>query len=153
MQLYRDWTERIAGRSGLNPQYEAEGIVRIAYTEEDEAELRSRLPWIGDYSWLEADDLRRLEPGIGGEPRGGLFFSGDHRVHPVKLAEAMRAGLERLGCRVLENTPCWASSHRADGRPGCGLEKVFYMPIRLFWPAGLGGCCRRSSKSLSPCSR
>lgn len=103
-RLYRPWTEALFAETGISPQYTAEGIVRAALTEEDERELRSRVPWIG-CSWLQADDIRALEPAISPDVRGGLFFESDHQIHPLHLARSLQAALRQSNCRIMPWTP------------------------------------------------
>lgn len=111
-QLYRKWTEELEELSGVSPQYIDQGIVRIAWNEEDENELRSRLPWIQDAQWLEADEFRELEPALSSHIRGGLHFPMDHQVQPVQLAHTLQAALRKLGCDIREWTPVFSLIER-----------------------------------------
>jgi glycine oxidase len=104
-RLYRDWTDEVLQVSGISPQYIEGGILRAALTLEDEQELQSRLSWIQDAEWLSAAEMLQLEPEISPLLRGGLRFDKDHQVHPVRLAQALQAGLSRLGCNFLEQLP------------------------------------------------
>lgn len=104
-RLYREWTEELGQLSGVSAQYIQQGILRIAWNEEDEQELRSRLAWIQDAEWMEADAMREWEPAIASDVRGGLYFSKDHQVHPVHLAKTLQAALHKQGCDIREWTP------------------------------------------------
>jgi len=104
--LYASWAEELQERTGISPQYIAQGIVRAALTEEDEQELRSRMDWIGeDVSWLSPADLREIEHRLTEDTRGGLYFAEDHQIHPVYLARALRSAVIQLGCVIRERTP------------------------------------------------
>ncbi|UQZ82923.1 Glycine oxidase [Paenibacillus konkukensis] len=112
-QLYREWTEQLQRISGgVSPQYINEGILRTAWDEEDERELRSRLGWIQDAEWLEADGLRALEPAMAAGIRGGFHFPNDHQVHPVHLAKTLQAALYKQGCTIREWTPAFGLIER-----------------------------------------
>ncbi|TBL81150.1 glycine oxidase ThiO [Paenibacillus thalictri] len=103
-RLYEQWTRELHELSGVSPQYINKGIVRVALNDEDEAELKSRLPWI-DGKWITAAQAKSLEPGITGQVRGGVHFAQDHQIHPLHLARALRGALSRLGVSIREWTP------------------------------------------------
>lgn len=111
-RMYKEWTEELEQSGGLSAQYIEEGILRVAYNEEDEQELRSRLSWIQDAEWIDEQTLKRMEPGIGCAERGGLYFAKDHQIHPVHTAAALRAALHREGCVIKEWTPVFGLVER-----------------------------------------
>ncbi|MFB6365433.1 glycine oxidase ThiO [Paenibacillus elgii] len=104
-QLYRAWTDELEQVSGLTAQYVAEGIVRAALTEEDEAELSGRLSWIRDAEWVQSAEMLKLEPELTPAVRGGLYLPADHHVHPVWLAKTLQAAIAKQGCAIREWTP------------------------------------------------
>lgn len=104
-QLYRPWSEELLAFSGISPQYIEEGILRVALTEEDETELRSRLPWVKGAAWVDPAEIHRMEPELTAEVRGGLWFPQDHQVNPIGLLQALRASLAKQGCHIREWTP------------------------------------------------
>ncbi|WP_036745468.1 glycine oxidase ThiO [Paenibacillus sp. UNC451MF] len=104
--LYRGWADELEQLSGgVSPQYINQGILRIAWNEEDEVELKSRLAWIQDAEWMEAEAMREWEPAIASNVRGGMYFAKDHQVHPVYLAKTLQAALHKQGCDIREWTP------------------------------------------------
>ncbi|MEK8126453.1 glycine oxidase ThiO [Paenibacillus filicis] len=105
LAIYRGWAEELEDAGGIPVQYIPEGIVRAAMTADDEHELRSRLPWMQDASWLTAEELLRIESELSPGILGGLHLPEDHQVHPVWLAKSLRAALARQGCLVREWTP------------------------------------------------
>ncbi|WP_282936796.1 glycine oxidase ThiO [Paenibacillus sp. RC67] len=104
-QVYPEWAKELEHLSGVSPQYIDQGILRIAWNEEDEHELRSRLEWIQDAVWMEAAAMREWEPSIATNVRGGMYFPKDHQVHPVHLAKALQAALYKQDCDIREWTP------------------------------------------------
>jgi glycine oxidase len=104
-ELYRPWSEELFAYTGISPQYIDEGILRVALTEEDEAELRGRLPWIRHAQWVSPEEIRRREPQLTEAVRGGLWFDRDHQVHPIHLMLALRASLVKRGVTIREWTP------------------------------------------------
>lgn len=104
--LYKDWTDTLYEVSQISAQYINRGIVRVAFTDEDERELKSRLSWIGeDVRWLSSTEIRQIEPTISEEIRGGLWFQDDHQVHVHHLAQSLRSSVLKLGCTIMESTP------------------------------------------------
>ncbi|MCZ8511998.1 glycine oxidase ThiO [Paenibacillus filicis] len=114
--LYPEWVEELEQASCLSVQYIREGVLRAALTQEDEKELRSRLPWIRQAEWLETEAMLQLEPELSPFIRGGLHLPADHQVHPVWLARALRASIVRQGCRILEWTPAFSLVSAPNGR-------------------------------------
>lgn len=106
-ELYRPWTEELEELTGITAEYVAEGILRVALDEEDEAQLRSRLSWMRGAQWLSAEQIRAAEPMLAPEVRGGLMLERDHHIMPTALAGALRAALVKLGCRIREWTPAY----------------------------------------------
>lgn len=104
-RLYPEWARELHEFSGVSPQYIGKGILRVALTEEDEAELKSRFPWIDGGEWLTYSQAREIEPGISEAVRGGVYFAKDHQIHPLHLAKALRSALHKLGCAIKEWTP------------------------------------------------
>lgn len=119
-RIYSEWTDELEEISGLSPQYISEGIIRIAYNEEDEQELRSRLSWMKDAEWVDTATIRDLEPRVALGERGGLYFRKDHQIHPVHTAKALEAALHREGCIIRAWTPVFHLIEK-NGRV-CGVK-------------------------------
>lgn len=121
-EIYKAWIDELEHISGVTAQYIGKGILRAALTEEDELELRSRLPWIQNADWLKPEEMRRMEPELSPAVRGGLHFYADHQVHPVWLAKSLGAAIVRQGCRIREWTPVFKLlTDPATGRI-CGVQ-------------------------------
>ncbi|WP_235941229.1 glycine oxidase ThiO [Paenibacillus puerhi] len=119
--MYREWVRELEDWSGIPTQYIAEGILRAAMTDEDEAELRSRLPWMRDADWMSAEELLRVESELSPAVRGGLYLPADHQVHPVWLAKSLKAAISRQGCLIKEWTPATKLLTDETGRV-CGAD-------------------------------
>lgn len=104
-RLYAEWANQLYEISGISPQYIGKGILRVALTEEDETELKSRLPWIDGSEWLSAAQACEMEPALSEAVRGGIYFARDHQIHPVHTAKALQSALIKLGCAIREWTP------------------------------------------------
>ncbi|GAA5145308.1 glycine oxidase ThiO [Pseudonocardia eucalypti] len=113
-----------AGRSaGLRE----EGTVVVAAAAGDRAELDDLAEYLGglgrDVDRLTARELRRLEPAIGPDVRGGLSVPGDLAVDNRTLLAALRAAAERAGVKFVE-------AHVARVISG-GVELAADVPERL----------------------
>lgn len=93
--------ERLRAESGQEIGYVARGIVRLAFSEEEEARLRSLASRRAEQGFrveqLEPADLRRFEPRLGPRARFGVWFAGEAQVDPRKLVAALRAEAEARG--------------------------------------------------------
>lgn len=50
--------------------------------------------------WVEAEQLRDMEPDIAPQVRGGVYFADDYRVDPALLSEALLQAVQQRGGRV-----------------------------------------------------
>ena len=82
-----------------------EGTVVVAAAAGDRAELDDLANYLGrlgrDVSLLSARELRRLEPSIGPDVRGGLSVPGDLAVDNRVLLAALRAAATRAGAEFV----------------------------------------------------
>lgn len=90
--------------SGRPAGFTAGGTVVVAYDADDNAvieELYRYQRTLGlDVERLRSRDVRRLEPAVSPQVRGGIFARGDHRVDPRRLCAALVAACERAGVRL-----------------------------------------------------
>jgi len=103
-----------------------EGTVVVAAAAGDRAELDDLANYLGrlgrDVSVLSARELRRLEPSIGPDVRGGLSVPGDLAVDNRVLLAALLAAADRAGVRFVE---AWATRVAADGvQLAAGAERT-----------------------------
>jgi len=93
-----------------------EGTVVVAAAAGDRAELDNLANYLGrlgrDVSLLSARELRRLEPSIGPDVRGGLSVPGDLAVDNRVLLAALRAAATRAGAAFV---PAEARRVAGDG--------------------------------------
>lgn len=95
----------LAADSGLPAGLRTEGTVVVAAAAGDRAELDELAGFLArlgrDVERVTARELRRLEPSIGPDVRGGLSVPGDLAVDNRTLLAALRAGCERAGVRFV----------------------------------------------------
>jgi glycine oxidase len=89
-------------RSGIDPEYEASGLLRVAASEAEAAELRElvRAHAAEGLAWLDPAALREAEPRLAGVLHGGVASSREGHVRSPLLARAFAAAAEAAGARV-----------------------------------------------------
>lgn len=108
--MYPELVASLAEETGMGVGYRTEGLLHLALTEEDEAELEERFRWqAGSGLRVErvgAEEARRREPALSPALRMALHFPDDHQVDTRRLGRALwlaaaAAGAEfRLGAGV-----------------------------------------------------
>jgi glycine oxidase len=106
--------ERLLDEVGLDVEYRATGILRVARTEAERADLQRQYRWQSARGlaaeWVESDDLGRREPllsGVAGRMlAGGLWLSDEGQVRSPRLVQALAQAAIQRGARFLEGT--WA---------------------------------------------
>ena len=123
---HRPMAERLMDEVGLDVEYRATGILRVARTEAERADLQRQFRWQSGRGlaaeWVESEDLGRREPllsGVAGRLlAGGLWLADEGQVRSPRLVQALAMAAVRHGARLLEGT--WAtglcvSGDRLDG--------------------------------------
>ncbi|MCO1655090.1 glycine oxidase ThiO [Pseudonocardia humida] len=97
---------RLADAAGRPAGLRTEGTVVVATGGGDRAELDALAGYLAglgrEVQRLGGRELRRLEPALGPEVRGGLSVPGDLAVDNRVLLAALRAAVERAGAAVRE---------------------------------------------------
>jgi D-amino-acid dehydrogenase len=97
--------EELAHQGGLQFDLQRRGIVNLFRSERgkaaaaEEGELSHRIGFPAEL--LDADGLRKLQPGIEFTATGGLYFPGDAHLDPEKFLQAMTTYLTGHGVRIL----------------------------------------------------
>ena len=113
---------------GLDVEYRATGILRVARDEAERVELRRRQAWqtarglIAE--WLEPAELGAREPLLRGAAgrllAGGLWLPDEGQVRSPRLVQALAAASVRRGARVIEGA--WATSLTTSGAAVTAVE-------------------------------
>ncbi len=97
---------------GLDVEYRRTGILRVARTEAERADLQRQLRWQSARGlaaeWVEPEELGRCEPlleGVAGRLlAGGLWLADEGQVRGPRLVQALAMAAMRRGARFLEAT-------------------------------------------------
>lgn len=94
--------DELRERTGIDAEYEPSGLLRIACDDTDAARLRVRAARgaaLG-LAWLEADELRDLEPGLAGTPPGAVWSPREGHLRSAPLTRAFARAAALCGTSV-----------------------------------------------------
>jgi glycine oxidase len=118
--MYPEFAESLREESGVCIELDRTGTLYLAFTEEDEREVRARFRWQTsaglEVERLTAEEARALEPSVSPRVRAALRFPRDWQVENRLLVRALRASAESFGARVLEETEAHGVYVSRDGR-------------------------------------
>ncbi|HLZ28152.1 MAG TPA: glycine oxidase ThiO [Chloroflexota bacterium] len=125
--------ERLLEEVGLDVEYRATGILRVARTEAERTDLQRQQRWQAARGlateWVDADDLGRREPllsGVAGRLlAGGLWLPDEAQVRGPRLVQALATAAVARGAKFLEGT--WA----------VGLETIGSRVTGVITPSGV----------------
>ncbi len=103
------FAEELLRTSGIDVELRREGILHLALTADDQAEIAQRLEFQRQLDlpleWLSAAATRVREPHLAGKIAGALFSPQDHQVDNRKLVQALRIAAETAGVTIHEHQP------------------------------------------------
>jgi glycine oxidase len=113
--------EQLRDEVGLDVEYRATGILRVARTEAERVDLQRMQRWQKERGlraeWIEPAALGECEPllaGVAGRLlAGGLWLPDEAQVRSPRLVQALADAAVRHGARVYEST--WATSIEPSG--------------------------------------
>src|SRR2546423_2811216 len=111
--LYPQFATDLQTESGIDVQLDTTGTMFVAFSQDEEAELRHRIEWQRTQGlkvdWLTDDEARAIEPYLSTNVRCALRFPDDYQVDNRKLVEALVIANQRHGVRLIT---------------GCGVRKI-----------------------------
>jgi glycine oxidase len=109
LSLYPALVERLREETGIDPEYQRDGILYVALTEADERRLAARARWQRragcPVEHLSAREALSLEPAIRDDVRGAIRFPDDHRIDNVRLSRAFAVLASRRGAELRVGVP------------------------------------------------
>ena len=122
--LYPEFARALREETGVDVELDTTGTLYVAFTEDEEIELRQRYEWQRRaglrVEWLDAADVRSLEPNVSDQVRCGLCFPEDWQVENRKLVEALIVSNRKLGVHLLPK--CEVASLHFDRSRVAGVE-------------------------------
>jgi glycine oxidase len=105
VKRWPSFAESLEAASGRPAGLHTDGTVVAATGSGDKDELDALATFLGrlgrDVERLTGRELRRMEPSLGPDVRGGLCVPGDHSVDNRVLLAALRSAAERAGARFV----------------------------------------------------
>jgi glycine oxidase len=125
--MHAPLAERLMAEVGLDVEYRRTGILRVARTEAERADLQRQHRWQAARGlaaeWVTADDLGRREPllsGVAGRLlAGGLWLPDEAQVRSPRLVQALAMAAARGGARFVEGA--WAVGLTLSGSRVTGV--------------------------------
>ncbi len=122
--LYPAFAGALREESGTDIELDRTGTLYLAFTNQDEEEMRRRLGWQRRAGFavelLSGDEARRTEPSISPGVRCALRFQNDVQVNNRQLVAALARASEKLGVKLL--TGCDVRSIRVAEARVEGVE-------------------------------
>jgi glycine oxidase len=104
--LYPALAAELRDATGIDIGYVKSGVLAVAMTDAEEAELTTRRTWQGARGLrveaLSLEALRQLEPAIGDDVRAGIRFPDDGQVNARDLARAFSQAAAAAGVCFLQ---------------------------------------------------
>ncbi len=108
LHSFRGLDEELRDASGVDIEYVAHGIIRVAFTEEEKSQFKTLLEWQSESElevrWLDPEGLRALEPSLSPNIIGGIHSPQEHQVRSIRLVQAFAQAAANLGGTFKERT-------------------------------------------------
>lgn len=122
--MYPAFAATLESETGVDVELDQTGTLCVAFTAENEAELRLRYKWqhaagLG-IELLSGEEARRLEPCLSPDARTALRFPNDIQVENRRLIQALIAANEKAGVRLVSE--CEVQTLHIDGHKVTGVE-------------------------------
>ena len=109
-RLLTDLAPELRELTGIDPEYQRLGTIRLAYSDAEAEALRTRVaPLYAELDeptvWLDARALRGAEPAVSEQLRGGLYVPSSNGLYAPKYVRALAAGAARRGADIVEGLP------------------------------------------------
>jgi glycine oxidase len=104
--LYRDLAPQLQEETGIDIGLWTEGILEVAFTDEDAAAAKSKIAWQRQSGftadWLTPEDLRQRASSIAPEALGAALAPEDGALEPIDLLDALLDSAESRGAKLVK---------------------------------------------------
>lgn len=105
--LYPKFAAELRSESGIDVEFDTTGTLYVAFTQQQESELRRRYRWQQsaglNAEWLTGKDARTLEPCLSENVRCALRFPNDFQVENRRLVEALLGSNRGSGVVLIDH--------------------------------------------------
>ncbi|MCH8025614.1 MAG: glycine oxidase ThiO [Chloroflexi bacterium] len=108
LRLYPAWVQRLREEvPDIDVEFALDGVLRVAFDEEELTELRAGLRYRGELGLVELDRalVREVEPRLASDVAGGLLCPQEGQVGNQLFTLALSRAAQRRGARVVEGCP------------------------------------------------
>ena len=106
LRLWTSFAPTLEEETGVELEFRRCGKLRLAFSEDEKDRLGNRLRWAHRRGvparWLDGPEVRKAEPAVASDPRGGLLLEEDYRVDNRALGEALVRSARDSGVEVQE---------------------------------------------------
>ena len=117
LELFPEWAAELT-EAGVNPEFQQNGVMKLALAEEDVEELRHFFQWQSrldlGVQWLDTPEILKREPQVNPQALAALYSPSEGCVRGQRLCHALVHAAGRLGARLYERTEVTALSHEGD---------------------------------------
>ncbi len=107
-KLYGAFVSEIFEETGIDVEFFSDGIIYLAFTEDDLEKLKHRYGWQSKakikVEFLQSQEIRKIEPFISPNVIAGLIYPEDGQVENRKLLFALEKSLHLSGVEIVQNT-------------------------------------------------
>jgi glycine oxidase len=118
LRLFPPLIQELAGETGIDIQYQATGVLRVAIGPGDIENLRQHFAWQRNVGmplhWLEAEAVRAVEPKVSPRVRAAILSPEEHQLGPGRLVQAFAAAARRRDACLQPETPVRGFLRRGD---------------------------------------
>ena len=123
LELFPQWAASLV-ELGVNPEFQQNGVLRLAFTEDEVEELRGLYGWQSELGlgvqWLDAGGVSEREPRCNSEVLAAVFSPEEGCIRGQRFCDSLAHAAGRLGARLHERTEVTALIH--EGGRVSGIE-------------------------------
>ena len=110
--------------SGIDPEFRQSGVMKVAFSEEEEEVLKRDLGWQGELGlgvrWLERAEILDREPELSSEVLGGVYSPREGHVTGQRMVDSLVHAASARGATFLEGVE--VTGLETDGRRVVGVR-------------------------------
>lgn len=125
-RMHETLSEELRENSGLDPEYIRAGTLRVATDEAFAEKLTDMLSWQKEEGlsaeWLDANEVRKLEPSLSPAALAGLYFPEEGQINSPRLVNALALAAAKMGAEIFEGAT--VSGFLDDGERVVGVRSA-----------------------------
>lgn len=118
LRLFPGLIQELEGEVGIDVEYRATGVLRVALSREEAQRLEERLPWQRGtglrVEHLSGREARALEPRLSPRVHAASLSPDEHQVNPGRLTHALAEAARRRGAEVRAGVAVLGFLRRGD---------------------------------------